>query len=245
MELHGRIAIVTGAGQGMGRGIAEKLAMDGAAVVVADKNGEGAEGTVRFISERGGKALAVTADIAKTTDIELMFSECIARLGSPDILVANASLGHVVFLSDITEEEYERVFSVNAKGTLFCMKAAAAYLNRGGRIVVISSSTTRYPNSGRIIYTATKAAQKAMVEVASLELAERGITVNSVMPGLTETPGMMAGLTPEFRDMIIERSPFRRLGKPEDIAEVVAFLCSENARWITGQHILANGGGAI
>jgi 3-oxoacyl-[acyl-carrier protein] reductase len=245
MELKGQTAIVTGAGQGMGRGIAEKLSMDGAMVVVSDKNETGARETANLITAGGGEALAVFADIADTGTIEKMFVKCIERFGRPDILVANAGLSYMSPLLSTSEEEYYRVFDINAKGTLFCLKAAGTHLADNGRIVVISSSTTRYPNKGMILYTATKAAQKAMVEVAALELAERGITVNSVMPGLTETPNVLAGLPQEFRKQIMDKSPFGRLGKPEDIAEVVAFLCSRNSRWVTGQHILVNGGGTV
>ena len=245
MNLQGQIAIVTGAGQGMGRGIAEKLSLDGAAVVVVDKNQEGAQETAQILNTAGGKALTVKGDISSIRDIEAMFQTCRETFGRPDILVANASLSYSSSLLETSEEEYYKVFDINAKGTLFCLKEAGRQLNDGGKIVVISSSTTRYPNKGMILYTSTKAAQKLMVEVAALELAERNITVNSVMPGVTETPSMLSGLPAEFQQHIIEMSPSKRLGTPKDIAEVVAFLCSKNSQWITGQHILANGGGPI
>ncbi|MBP2654747.1 MAG: short-chain dehydrogenase/reductase [Firmicutes bacterium] len=245
MDLKGQVAIVTGAGQGMGRGIAEKLSLDGAKVLVVDKNEEGACETAQMLIAAGGEAAAIKADISIVSDIKMIFEKCREYFGRTDILVANASLSYASPLLETSEEEYYKVFDINAKGTLFCLREAGWHLNDGGRIVVISSSTTRYPNKGMILYSATKAAQKLMVEVAALELAERGITVNSVMPGVTETPAMLEGLPLEFQQQIIQKSPFKRLGKPQDIAEVVAFLCSKNSQWISGQHILANGGGAI
>lgn len=245
MDLNGQIAIVTGAGQGMGQGIAIKLSMDGAKVVVVDKNEESAQATVKFLAETGGEAIAIKGDISVLSDIQMMFEECEKYFGRPDILVANAGLSYMSPLLETSEEEYYKVFDINAKGTLFCLKEAGLYLNNGGRIVVISSSTTRYPNKGMILYSATKAAQKLMVEVAALELAERRITVNSVLPGLTETPAMLAGVPLEFQRQIIQNSPSKRLGTPQDIAEVVAFLCRKNSQWVTGQHILANGGGTV
>lgn len=242
MNFIGKIAIVTGAGQGMGRGIALKLAEDGASVVVTDINEKGALETTAIIAAAGFKAFAVKADISVLSDIQGMFEKCEQRCGKPDILVANASLSYISALLDTTEEEYYKVFDINAKGTLFCLKEAGLHLNDNGRIVVISSSSTRYPVRGMSLYAASKAAQKLMVEVAAQELAGRGITVNSVMPGVTETPSMKAGLSIEYQEQIIRNAPFKRLGTPKDIAEVVAFLCSANAQWVSGQHILTNGG---
>ncbi|MCL1896582.1 MAG: glucose 1-dehydrogenase [Clostridiales bacterium] len=242
MGLEGRVAIVTGAGQGMGRGIAVKLAGQGAAVVAGDINEEGARETARIIESGGGRALAVRSDISRIDDIKLLFEECKGRFGAPDIFVANAGLSYSSPIVETDEDEYYKVYDINAKGTFFCLKEAGLQLNDGGRVVAISSSTTKHPKEGMALYTSTKAAIKLMVEVAAQEFAGRGITVNSVMPGLTETPSMMAGLPDEFRQMVAGSTPFKRLGRPEDIAEVVAFLCSSGAGWVNGQHILVDGG---
>ena len=242
MELTGQVAIVTGAGQGMGRGIAEKLSRDGATVVVAGRTEEKLLETVRIIECQGGKALAVQADISDISDIQKMFEQCQEHFGAPDIFVANVSICPQTPLVQVTEEEYDDVFDTNAKGTMFCLKEAGLRLKDGGRIVATTSATVRYPQRRMGVYVASKAAIVAMVEVAALEFAERGITVNSVMAGVTETPCAMAVIPVEFQKFIASQTPMKRLGTPQDIAEVVAFLCSKNSQWVTGQHILANGG---
>ncbi len=242
MELEGQIAIVTGAGQGMGRGIAEKLAQDGAAVVAAGRTEEKVRETAKIIESRGGRALAVKADISKIDDIKLMFERCKEHFGRPDIFIACAGVAPVTPFLEISEEDYYKVYETNAKGTLFCLKEAGLQLNDNGRIVVISSSSTRYPVKGLVVYTSTKAAQKIMVEVAAQEFSDRGIRVNSVMSGITETPQMSGTLPDEFLRFVIACTPLKRLGTPEDTAEVVAFLCSEHSRWITGQNLLVSGG---
>jgi 3-oxoacyl-[acyl-carrier protein] reductase len=242
MDLRNQIAIVTGAGQGMGRGIAELLASYGVMVVVAGRTESKVRETADAIEKAGGGALAVAADISKIGDIRRMFEICLERLGAPDILVANAGLCDMAPITEVTEEHYHSIYDVNAKGTLFCLKEAGLKLNDGGRIVVISSSSVRYPEKGMAVYSSAKAAVQLMVEVAAQEFSQRGITVNSVMAGLTETPNMLVTMPERHRLMIIEKTPFKRLASTNDIAEVVAFLSSKNARWITGQHILANGG---
>lgn len=242
MDLRDQVAIVTGAGMGMGRGIAEKLARCGAAVVVADKAEECAIEAALDIEQAGGRAIPVTADVSKVEDIGYMFDQCQEKLGAPDILVANAGISRNIPITQVTEELFYRIYDVNAKGTLFCLKEAGLRLKDGGRIVVISSCSARQPEPGMAVYSSTKAAVQLMVEVAALEFAPRGITVNSILPGLTETPTMLAHASPEHRQRTIERTPLNRLGTPEDIAEVAAFLASKGSQWVTGQHILANGG---
>ena len=243
MDLQNQVAIVTGAGQGMGRGIAEKLAQYGAAVVVSGRTESKVRDTARIIEERGGKALAVAADISIVSDIVKMFDACEKSFGAPDILVANAGLSYTSKLLETTEEEYYKVYDINAKGTFFCLKEAGLRLKDGGRIVLISSSTTNSPKKGMCLYSSTKAAICMMAEVAAQELADRGITVNSVLPGLTVTPAMEEGALPEeFKQMVADNTPFGRLGTTEDVAEVVAFLCSRESKWINGRHITADGG---
>jgi len=243
MDLRNQIAIITGAGQGMGRGIAEKLSQYGAAVLVSGRTRSKVDETARIIKERGGKALAVAADISIVSDIRKMFDACEKSFGAPDILVANAGLSYSSKLLETTEEEYYRVYDINAKGTFFCLKEAGLRLKDGGRIVLISSSTTNSPKKGMSLYSSTKAAINMMAEVAAQELADRGITVNSVLPGLTVTPAMEEGALPEeFKQMVADNTPFGRLGTTEDVAEAVAFLCSRESKWINGRHITADGG---
>jgi len=242
MNLQNQIAIVTGAGQGIGRGIAEKLNEYGANVVVADMIESRAIETAKILESGGGKALAVTADISVIDDIKNMFDLCIECFGAPDILVANAGISYMNKLLETTEEEFYKVYDVNAKGTFFCLKEAGLRLKDGGRIVLISSGTTKYPKKGMSLYSASKAAINLMAEVAAQELAHRKITVNCVLPGLTVTPTVEADMPDEFKQMIINNTACGRLGVPEDIAEIVAFLCSKKSQWINGKHILANGG---
>lgn len=242
MDLTNQIAIVTGAGLGMGRAIAKKLAACGAVVLVSDKNEDGAKETAEQITANGGKAVAVKADVTLVADIVNMFDVCEAQLGKADILVANAGVSMKCPITEVTEEFYQTVYDINAKGTLFSLKEAGLRLNDGGRIVVISSCSARFPEPGMASYSSSKAAAQLMVEVAALEFASRGITVNSIQPGLTGTPTMLKYAPAQFVQRCADRTPLGRLGMPEDIAEVAAFLCSKESQWISGQHILASGG---
>ena len=242
MNLNDQIAIVTGAGLGMGRAIAEKLAACGAAVLVSDKNEAGAAETVDIIKKKGGKAVAAKADVTVVADIVNLFDVCERELGQPDILIANAGVSFKCPITEVTEEFYQTVYDINAKGTLFSLKEAGLRLKDGGRIVVISSCSARFPELGMAAYSSSKAAAQLMVEVAALEFAPRGITVNSIQPGLTGTETMLKYAPAAFVQSCAERTPLGRLGMPEDIANVAAFLCSKESQWISGQHILASGG---
>ena len=241
-NLKGKVALVTGSSQGIGRGIAERLAGDGARVVVNYVNNKAAaQEVVAAVSKQGGEAVAVQADIAKLPDIERLFQETLARMGGMDILVNNAGIATLLSLPDINEAEFDRVFDLNAKGTLFALRQAALHLADNGRVVNIASSTVDFPTEGAYIYAGSKAAVKKYTQIAALELGKRGITVNTVTPGVTVTP-LSSHLPESFTKPVIESSPFKRLAQPNDIADVVAFLASDDARWITAQDILVNGG---
>ncbi len=242
IDLTNQVAIVTGAGLGMGRAIAEKLAACGAAVLVSDKNETGARETAELIRAKGGKAESVKADVSVVADIVNLFDVCEARLGKADILVANAGVSMKCPITEITEEFYQSVYDINAKGTLFSLKEGGLRLTDGGRIVVISSCSARFPEAGMAAYSSSKAAVQLMVEVAALEFAPRGITVNSIQPGLTGTPTMLKYAPEAHVQKAIDNTPLGRLGMPEDIAEIAAFLCSKESQWVSGQHILASGG---
>jgi len=243
VKLNGKSAIVTGASRAIGRAIAERLAREGAAVVVNFTQGEAeAHAVVAAINAAGGRAVPVRADMAVPDDIARLWSAAEDRFGPVAILVNNAAIYRQAPLADITVEDYEAVFGVNVRGVLFALREAARRLTDGGRIINISSDLSVQPDIERAVYGASKAAVDHLTRVAAKELGRRGITVNSVLPGPT-VPGMFA-LAPEpIQKAAAARSPMGRLGTPRDIADVVAFLASEEARWVTGQVILATGGG--
>jgi len=234
---------VTGASRGIGRAIAEALAREGAAVVVNfAKNGEEAKKVVEAIAADGGRAFAVQADVARVAEIVRLFDEAIAHFGKIDILVNNAGVIFTKAVAATTEAEFDRIFAINVKGTFFACQQAATRLADGGRIINLSSSTTArfMPTYGACV--ATKGAVEQLTRAMAKELGPRGITINSVSPGPTETELFTEGKTPEQLRQFGQQSAFGRLGQPADIADVVAFLASDASRWITGQNIRINGG---
>jgi len=244
-NLTGKVAIVTGSSRGIGRGIAERLGQDGATVVInyAGSKQE-AKQVVEVIESKGGKAVALQANCSKIDDVRRLFQDVSERYGQLDILVNNAGTGIVATIADVTEEDYDKVFNLNVRGVLFALQEAARRMNDGGRIVNISSTTAIHPESGMAVYAASKAAIKLFTAVMAKEVGDRGITVNTVMPGPT-VPGMFGNMPPEVQQQAAANSPFNRVGTPQDIADVVAFLVSEEARWLTGQDLCANGGATM
>ena len=238
-SLSGRVAIVTGASNGIGRAIAERLADNGAIVVVNySKSAEKAQQVVAGIQAKGGKALAVQADMSQVTDARRLVVDTVKQFNRLDILVNNSGKFMPKLLEETTEEDFNSVIALNAKGPYFAMQEAARALKDGGRIVNISTGGTHLHFPGATAYLGSKAALEQYTKGLAQELAPKGITVNTVSPGFTET-GMM---TEEYRQIGIQLSPMKRLGVPKDIADVVAFIVSEEARWITGQTIQAGGG---
>jgi len=241
--LSGKAALVTGASRGIGRAIAARLARDGAAVAVnyASRAAE-ARQVVAEIEAAGGKAIAVQADVGKVSEIVRLFDETIARFGKLDILVNNAGIMPTNPVSAVTEAEFDRIFAVNVKGTFFACQQAATRLAEGGRIINLSSSTTVriMPTYGA--YVATKGAVEQLTRSLSKELGPRQITVNIISPGPTDTELFKTGKTPEQIQFFARQAAFGRLGQPEEIADVVAFLATDAAKWITGQNIRVNGG---
>ena len=241
--LKGKVAVVTGASRGIGRATAERLARDGATVVVNyATSAEEANAVVEGIKAQGGKALAVQADIARLDDIRRLFSETRERLGRLDILVANAGYSCFKPMEEITEEDFDRTYALNAKGTFFCLQEALRYMTDGGKIVCISTIGTELNLPGGSCYFGSKAAVEQFCRVLAKEVALRGITVNVVSPGFTETQMLLANMGPEMRRDLIEMTPLARLGQPEDIAEAIVFLVSQGARWITRQNFAVDGG---
>jgi 3-oxoacyl-[acyl-carrier protein] reductase len=242
--LDGKTALVTGAGRGIGRGIAKRLAADGARVVINySRSCAPAEDLAREIEAAGGRALTVGADVSDVSEIQAMFADLRQRVEHLDILVNNAGRGSEGdgMLSAMTPAQFDALFSLNARGLFFVTQAALPLLRDGGKIVNLSSTTTRVRLPGLSAYAGSKAAVDAFTRCWSAELAPRRINVNSVVPGIVDTD-LISHMSAERRARSVATVPLGRIGQPEDIADVVAFLASDKARWITGQEIVASGG---
>jgi 3-oxoacyl-[acyl-carrier protein] reductase len=243
MGLQGKVALVTGASRGIGRAIALRLARDGAAVVVNYSGSEPqAREVVGEVEKAGGRAVSVQADVSRVADVVRLFDATLEHLGRLDILVNNAGVILYKPLADTTEEEFDRLFAVNVKGTFLCCQQAARRMADGGRIVNFSSSTTALMLPTYAAYVATKGAVEQLSHVLAKELGSRQITVNVVSPGPTDTELFGQGKTEQDKQRFAQMAALGRLGQPQDIADVVAMLCSDDARWITGQNIRVNGG---
>jgi 3-oxoacyl-[acyl-carrier protein] reductase len=238
-SLKGKIAIVTGASSGIGRGIAERLAQNGASVVVNyAKSADKAKQVVAGIEAKGGKAVAIQADMSQAADARRLVKDAVKQFGRLDIVVNNAGDFLAKPLAETTEDEFDRLFALNAKGPYFVMQEAAGIIAEGGRIVNISTDGTHLGFSGATAYLGSKGALEQFTKGLAHELAPKGVTVNTVSPGFTETEMMKE----PFRTVGIQMSPLKRIGLPKDIADVVAFVVSEDARWLTGQNLHAGGG---
>ncbi|WP_379070837.1 glucose 1-dehydrogenase [Mesorhizobium sp. UC22_110] len=238
-QFEGKTAIVTGSSRGIGRAIAERLADDGAGVVINYLENESrAREVVDEIEAKGGKAIAVQADVSNPVDIRRLFDEAEAAFGRPDIVVANAATAIIKPLVEATEQDYDRVFDTNTKGVFFILQEAAKRLRDNGHIVVTSTGGTKMFFGQTSLYLGSKGAVEQFVRVLSRELGPRNITVNAISPGFTDTE-----LLPD-RDRVVAAgmSPFGRIGTPQEVAEVAAFLASDAARWVTGQNVGAGGG---
>jgi 3-oxoacyl-[acyl-carrier protein] reductase len=237
------VAIVTGGSRGIGRAIAERLGAGGAAVVVNyHSNRSAAEQVVATIEDAGGRAVAVQADVTDSSRIRGLFDVAEERFGGLDILVNNVGTARFAPIATATDEDFDLTFATNTKATFVALREAANRLRDNGRIVVVSSgvTATHRPNTG--IYAASKAASEELVRVLAKELGPRGITVNSVLPGAIRTDALAAARSAELTQQVIEQTPLGRIGQPDDIADIVAFLASEPAGWITGEALHAGGG---
>jgi 3-oxoacyl-[acyl-carrier protein] reductase len=238
--LAGRAAVVTGGSRGIGRGIVLRLCQDGAAVVFSYLRDEAAAKETEAAS--GGAASAVRADLGVLSEVRALFATAEERLGGLDIVVNNAGTAVPMSFADATEEEYDRVMDANAKGTFFAMQEAARRLRDGGRIVNLSSVNTVAAAPANAIYQGSKGAIEQFTLVGALELGPRGITVNTVSPGATDTDLLRSANPPEVLEKVPAMTPLGRLGQPADIAAVVAFLVGPDGAWVTGQNIRATGG---
>ncbi|WP_040701547.1 glucose 1-dehydrogenase [Nocardia vinacea] len=237
------VALVTGSSRGIGRAIAERLGADGAAVVVnyhSDRSA--AEQVVATIEAGGGQAVAAQADVADPAQLTGLFETAEQYFGGLDILVNNVGTATFSPIAETTDDEFDLMFTTNTKATFIALRTAANRLRDGGRIVVVSSGVTATLRPGSGIYAATKAAGETLALVLAKELGPRGITVNSVLPGAVRTEALAAARSPALTEQVINQTPLGRIGEPDDIADIVAFLASPDARWITGQSLHAGGG---
>lgn len=245
-KLENKVALVTGASKGIGAAIAKKLADEGATIVVNYASSKSdAEKVVASIVGHGGKATAIQGDVSKTTDIERLFNAIITQYGTIDILVNNAGVYQWGPIETVTEESFHEQFNINVLGLLMATKTAVkAFGEKGGSIINIGSAVSSAQPAGSAIYTATKAAVDSITRVLSKELGSRNIRVNSINPGMVETEGSTAAgfVGSEMADAMIKTTPLQRMGQPDDIASVAAFLASEESRWLTGEIIIASGG---
>src|SRR5690348_9962546 len=239
-SLTGKVAIVTGSSDGIGRAIAERLAQDGATVIVNyGKSADKAKEVVAGIEAKGGKAVAIQSDMSKVGDAGRLVKDTVKRFGRLDILINNAGMFMFKPLVDMSEEEFDRMFALNTKGPYFALQETAKVIQEGGRIVNISTDGTHTGFGGATAYLGSKGALEQFTKGLAHELAPKGVTVNTVSPGFTDTDMLDQA---NVREVGAESSPFKRVGTAQDIADVVAFVVSEQARWLTGQNVHAGGG---
>jgi len=244
--LNGKIALVTGASKGIGAAIAEHLAAEGASVIVNYASSKtGADAVVARITAKGGKAIAIQANVSQAADIDRLFSETKEAFGKLDILVNNAGTYEFAPLEAITPEHIRKHFDLNVIGLILTTQAAVKLMGpEGGSIVNIGSIVGPMPAPQASVYSASKAAVDAFTISLSQELGHRKIRVNSLDPGMVETEGLRSsGISDsEFRQQMDRETPLGRIGRPDDIAAAATFLASDDSRWITGQIIIASGG---
>ncbi len=244
-ELTGKVAVVTGASKGIGAAIARALAKAGAAVAVNyASNKADADRVVGEIVKTGGKAVAIQADVAKRADVKRLFEETREKLGRPKILVNNAGVYKFGPLESLTDEDFHRHFDTNVLGAILAtQEAVKAFDGSGGSVINLSTISSTNPSPNTLLYSASKGAIDTITRELSIELAGKGIRVNAIAPGMTETEGFAAaGLSAESAKALGFSLPMGRIGKPEDIAKVALFLASDQSGWVTGERISVSGG---
>jgi 3-oxoacyl-[acyl-carrier protein] reductase len=245
-DLTGKVAIVTGASKGIGAAIAKGLAAAGAAVVVNYASSrEGADRVVAEIATKGGKAIAVAADVSKAADVQRLFGETKKAFGALDVLVNNAGVYRFAALEEVTEDEFHREFNINVLGVLLASREAMKHFGPdGGSVINISSVASTSPTPMAVVYSATKGAVDTITRVLAKELGPKNIRVNAINPGGVETEGLhvMGVIGSDFEKQMVARTPLGRLGQPDDIASVAVFLASKASGWMTGETIAVGGG---
>ncbi|MDF2683260.1 MAG: 3-ketoacyl-ACP reductase [Brevibacillus sp.] len=242
-KLVGKVALVTGASRGIGQKIAVELAQHGAKVVVNYASNPGkAEEVVAGIKQNGGEAIAVRADVSKVAEVESLFQETLEAYGQIDIVVNNAGIMITKPIAAVTEEEFDKQFAINVKGTFFTCQQAAFHMSENGRIINFSTSVVGQMFPAYSVYAATKGAVEQITRQLAKELGPKGITINAVAPGPVNTELFSAEKTEAEVKAIGSMNSFGRIGEPEDISQVVLFLASPESQWVTGQTLRVNGG---
>ena len=241
--LTGKGALVTGGSRGIGRAVVKRLAADGATVVFSYLDSAGAASdVVAEVASAGGRAVAVQADQGSLDDLGRLASQVNEHLDGLDIVILNAAGGHPGLIADVTEETYDQFMAVNVRGPFFLIQYAGRTLRDDGRIVTISTLNTRLHAPGVALYTGAKAALENFTAVAAIEFGGRGITANVVSPGATDTEMLRSANPGDTFETTVAQTALKRLGRPDDIASVVAFLAGPDSAWISGQNLHANGG---
>lgn len=245
-SLNNKVAVITGSARGLGKAIAERYAALGADIVINySRDKASADDVVSNIKAMGANVIAVQADVSKVADIERLFKEAKDAFGKIDIVVANAGIELVETpVTDFTEEQFDRVFGINTKGTYFAMQQAAKNVADNGRIIYIASSTTSFPVPGMAVYGGSKTTPRYLVDILSKEIGHRGVTVNSIIPFAVDHSGIFAEADsyPALRKQLLDSCPMGRLAEVEDVANVAEFFASDLSSFVNGQHLLVNGG---
>jgi 3-oxoacyl-[acyl-carrier protein] reductase len=245
-SLKNKVAVVTGSVRGLGKAIAERYAALGANIVINySKDKASADEVLSNITAMGVKVIAVQADVSKVADLEKLFAEAKNAFGKIDIVVANAGIEMVeVPVTDFTEEQFDKVFSINTKGAYFTLQQAARNIEDNGRIIYIASSTTSFPVPGMAVYGGSKTTPRYLVDILSKEIGHRGVTVNSIIPFAVNHSGIFVDQNsyPELRKQLLDSCPMGRLAEVEDVANAAEFFASDLSSFVNGQHLLVNGG---
>jgi 3-oxoacyl-[acyl-carrier protein] reductase len=243
MRLNQKVALVTGAGQGMGRAIAQRFAAEGAIVVALDINLAAAEETLK---NQAGQSIARSLNVADSAAVATLVDEVVAKWGRVDVLVNNAGIGSVDAFADIPDETWARVLNVNLNGAFYCARQVVRAMQKAGTrgTIINVASTAAVSGDGPAHYCASKAALMGLTRSMAKELASQGIRINTLVPGPTNTP-MMQSIPQEWTDAIIKGVPMGRMAEPEDIASVALFLASDDSGFVTGQNVAVNGGSAF